>query len=118
MGEAQRRRKQSEADRWRCLDCRTDTRTEYFMIHDELWIQTGIGHHGGKLCIACLEERIGRRLTSDDFLDVPINWIHYDPFDSERSARLTSRLQGLKPYSAYGEMICRFIANGFLEDSP
>jgi len=28
---------------------------------------------GGALCIGCLEERLGRHLTADDFMDVPLN---------------------------------------------
>jgi len=43
------------------------------LVNNYVWSQTGIGTHGGMLCISCLEKRIGRILTSKDFIDIPIN---------------------------------------------
>ena len=70
----------------RCLDCHYDY-DEYYMVHDEVWKQTGLGGDDGQLCIGCLEKRIGRRLGPADFIDAPINQIGLD-----RSLRLESRL--------------------------
>jgi hypothetical protein len=40
------------------------------------------------LCIACLEQRIGRKLNRDDFADCPVN----DDHNWRRSQRLRDRL--------------------------
>lgn len=55
-----------------CLDCRRDTSDEYYMVHDELWIEANPDDEG-MLCVLCLERRLGRRLTSADFTDAPVN---------------------------------------------
>jgi hypothetical protein len=59
-----------------CMDCRVDTERngEYYMLHDELWYSIN-RQFRGKLCLLCVERRLGRDLTSADFLDVPINSI-------------------------------------------
>lgn len=57
------------------------------MVHDELWAVAGAG--AGYLCIACLEARLGRRLTARDFTSAPIN--RPDPWDTDR---LASRKRG------------------------
>jgi hypothetical protein len=59
-----------------CMDCRVDTEKngEYYMLHNELWYS--INHkYRGKLCLLCVERRLGRDITSADFLDAPINSI-------------------------------------------
>lgn len=58
-----------------CVDCSVDTLIagEYYMVHDHVWLQTGLGKRDGMLCITCLEKRIGRQLTSNDFPNLPIN---------------------------------------------
>jgi hypothetical protein len=52
------------------------------MVHEAVWEQAWRGrrksYHGkvpGQeiLCIGCLEDRLGRRLTSADFIDAPCN---------------------------------------------
>jgi hypothetical protein len=63
---------------------------EWYMVTDEVWEAAGRG--GGApsfLCIGCLEDRIGRTLTSADFPDVPLN----EP-DGLHSPRLAARLDG------------------------
>jgi hypothetical protein len=75
----------------RCLDCRTETtfakgNEEYYMIHNELWAQAN-PQINGMLCIGCLEIRLGRTLTSEDFTDASIN----RPYRN-MSKRLASRL--------------------------
>ena len=41
----------------------------------QIWKAAGLEPMGGCLCIGCLEKRIGRKLTSGDFVDnsPPIN---------------------------------------------
>jgi hypothetical protein len=73
-----------------CLDCGGDTSAirEYYMVIDAVWEAAGQiplsrrrqqtaeeqeTRQRAFLCIGCLESRIGRRLTADDFTDVSIN---------------------------------------------
>lgn len=53
---------------WRCLDCRVDMRTvdEYYLLRDELWLSV-VPDRVGHLCIGCVETRLGRQLSPDDF---------------------------------------------------
>ena len=61
-----------EPDR-HCADCGVDTieRGEFYMVVDSVWEHASGGQE--MLCIGCLEQRIGRILTADDFTDVPVN---------------------------------------------
>ena len=53
---------------FRCVDCDKDTQGgEYYMVRDEVWAASGLGPHDGMLCLRCLEQRIRRPLTNDDF---------------------------------------------------
>lgn len=76
-----------------CADCGIDTappigqgrdrkigRWEHYMVHDHIWKEFGVGD--GFLCIGCLEDRLGRKLTPLDFIDLPINKLH--PYDTPR----------------------------------
>lgn len=58
---------------WHCADCQIDTNAiaEYYMVHDWLWDKYGVEHE--MLCIACLEDRLGRELDKYDFTDCPLN---------------------------------------------
>jgi hypothetical protein len=67
------------------------------MVHDAVWNQAWSGRRKswqGKvpgqqiLCIGCLEKRIGRTLTRDDFTDAPAN----DAKKNNMSDRLRDRL--------------------------
>ena len=40
---------------------------EIYEVYDDIWKQTGLEPYNGCLCIGCLESRIGRELTPDDF---------------------------------------------------
>ena len=68
--------------------CRHKGRHEYYSVNDEIWKVAGMD--SGFLCIGCLERRIGRSLTPDDFKDCPIN----DPDEPWHTPRLASRLAG------------------------
>jgi hypothetical protein len=54
---------------FRCVDCGKDTGEsgEYYSVRDDVWAASGLAPHGGMLCLACLEGRIGRLLTGEDF---------------------------------------------------
>jgi predicted RNase H-like nuclease len=51
-----------------CSDCGYDTWDETYRVGDPLW--TAAGGVASRLCIGCLELRLGRALTPDDFVDV------------------------------------------------
>jgi hypothetical protein len=54
--------------RFRCVDCGKDTSGgEYYMVRDDVWAASGLAPNGGMLCLACLERRIKRPLTGEDF---------------------------------------------------
>ena len=73
-----------------CLDCNacTNCNGEYYMVHDEVWKLANPADRG-MLCIGCLEQRLGRLLTKDDFTDAPVNsmWLEWG------STRLKNRLR-------------------------
>lgn len=59
-----------------CFDCGIDVMKSghWYIVHDHVWAVTGVGK--GFLCIDCLERRLARRLTRDDFTDAPVNdWL-------------------------------------------
>jgi hypothetical protein len=60
-----------------CLDCNRSTLElrEYYMVQFVLWDQVH-PENKGMLCIECLEKRLGRKLTSTDFTECPLNEIN------------------------------------------
>jgi hypothetical protein len=74
---------------WDCAAC-TNCSYEYYMVDDELWSSATEDFGGdGMLCIGCLENRLGGRLTKDDFTDCPLNTIN----KLAGSTRLKNRLR-------------------------
>ncbi len=77
----------------RCTDCRVDVFGEWYMVHDSVWRAAGMtttrdsGH--GFLCIGCLEDRLGRALTKEDFTSAPVNDVAW----GHKSSRLADRLR-------------------------
>ncbi len=73
-----------------CLDCHVDTGRlhEHYFVHTAIWLAV-VGSLSGMLCVGCLEDRLGRRLSPDDFPAVTIN----DPRFEPKSLRLLSRLK-------------------------
>jgi hypothetical protein len=65
---------------------------DWFMVKDRVWQD---GQRAGKcrfLCVGCLEHRIGRKLTADDFSrSASVN------FTGQKSPKLRRRMRGLKP---------------------
>lgn len=66
---------------WVCSDCGDNTDLEYYMVHDYIWDEFG---EDPFLCIGCLEQRMGRELTSGDFTDCPLNQVDMGWNKSER----------------------------------
>jgi hypothetical protein len=73
-----------------CYDCRE--KAPYYMLLDAIWIQAWpdyklverrrdtVARATGsrpclELCFPCVERRLGRTLTQDDFADAPVNWL-------------------------------------------
>lgn len=76
-----------------CVDCTACTLCvyEYYMVTDQVWKLTGLRGYDGMLCIGCLEQRLGRLLTREDFTDVPINQVA--DMTGDASARFLNRLR-------------------------
>lgn len=73
------------------MDCNVDTGKigEHYFVHTELWLKVTKSIQG-MLCIGCLEKRLGRELTKEDFVDCYIN----NPKNGGMSFRLINRLNG------------------------
>jgi hypothetical protein len=50
-----------------------NAQSEIYHVYSWVWERAGMEPWGGCLCIGCLEARIGRPLTPDDFPDHPFN---------------------------------------------
>lgn len=65
------------------------------MVHDEVWAAAGLGK--GRLCVGCIETRLGRPLTRADFnpkVAVNATWHFLDgTIRPERTERLRQRLE-------------------------
>lgn len=74
----------------KCLDCGVSTNKigEHYMLTDKTWYQAHSSERG-MLCIGCLEARLGRKLTRNDFNDSHVNRPQPGKFFS---ARLANRL--------------------------
>ena len=57
----------------KCCDCEEEP--EYYMLTKETWREAGFKTSKGIICITCIETRIKRKLTREDFADVPLNKI-------------------------------------------
>lgn len=58
------------------------------MVHDRVWVAAGmeidtLERKSGKLCIGCLEKRLGRTLYRRDFTKVEVNALT-DPYHTPR----------------------------------
>jgi len=67
-------RRSTKKSHWLCADCGKDTFIEskdYYMVTTELWEKYGVGEK--MLCIGCMEDRLGHKLTKEDITDCPVN---------------------------------------------
>lgn len=55
-----------------CIDC-GEKDIEYYMVTDKVWKKAGFETSKGIICIDCIEKRLSRKLTKDDFKNVPLN---------------------------------------------
>lgn len=60
---------------------------DYYIVTDELWNRHGARHHY-HICIGCLEDRAGRRLTPDDFPDCGVNRGELVPLSERHKDRM------------------------------
>ena len=79
--------------RFLCLDCNENILSigEYYALRDEVLLQANPTRQG-KLCIGCLEARLGRCLTPVDFKGTPLT--HHLLNGTALSLRLMSRIGG------------------------
>lgn len=75
-----------------CGDCGVNTAPknepcEFYMVTHAVWREAQGDKATHFLCIGCLEERLGRLLTSDDFSEVPLNYMN----NHRNSERLNDR---------------------------
>jgi hypothetical protein len=62
-----------------CADCGEDTfgtdDGDWYMVRDEVWTAAGMPAESGAMYLhrRCLENRLGRRLTREDYTGAPIN---------------------------------------------
>jgi hypothetical protein len=74
-----RRSRTAKPDDWQrrfaCIDCTLNTLSggECFTLHDAVWLKAN-PHGKGRLCIGCVEARLGRLLTPEDFQGTPLDW--------------------------------------------
>lgn len=59
------------------------------MVTDEVWLE-GNPKGRGMLCIGCLELRLNRLLTKDDFTDCPLNSMNEIAGSTRIRTRLTN----------------------------
>lgn len=84
-----------------CTDCGTETlpccpccTAETYMVFPQVWAAAGMATNGGRLCVGCIEARLGRMLTPADFdFSIPMNrdWGRGKCWEY-RSERLLSRM--------------------------
>jgi hypothetical protein len=118
-----------------CCDCGMDTmpcpskpRTlEQFIVKDEVWSAAGMtpgkidarNHElvgGGFLCVGCIEVRLGRRLTIDDFKEITVPLL-FEPWCTERlRSRALYRTQAEEDAARLAEppkWVAEFALDGF-----
>lgn len=72
----------------RCKDCglKSNETCEFYFLHNDIWFSIALQNED--LCIGCVEDRLGRTLTKDDFTSCYIN----SPMWGVKSSRLLNRL--------------------------
>lgn len=51
-----------------CLECKLPLYYEY-VVHKEVWETAELDYHDGVIHLPCLEKRLGRALTLEDFIE-------------------------------------------------
>lgn len=76
-----------------CVDCGENVSDldEYaYMVSDAVWAAAGLEPNDGKLCIGCIEQRLGRTLVASDFRPNTFPDVGWNALP--KSARLRARL--------------------------
>lgn len=78
--------------RFLCRDCGICTHeiNEYYMVLNEVWLESGLKKYDGMLCIGCLEARLGRKLEHKDFISCRIN-VEYEKMSPRLLDRVTRK---------------------------
>lgn len=73
MSDMEKVKEEDKFKEFDCRDCGTNTLSinEYYMVQFDLWNSVMVHIDSGTLCLGCLETRLGRTLTSEDFIDAP-----------------------------------------------
>ena len=79
--------------KWLCVDCGYDTKLEHYFVTPHVWFTLADMPETGMLCVGCLESRIGRQLTTQDFTSAHIN----NPKTNAMTTRLRSRITAGQP---------------------
>jgi hypothetical protein len=83
----------------------SDWHGDWFMVKDCVWRASQRKGPCRFLCVKCLENRIGRKLTAADFKrSAKVNFV------GKKSLRLRYRMQGLKPAKRLQETTFNFEA--------
>jgi hypothetical protein len=77
--------------KWLCVDCGNCTKLEHYFVKDSVWQGLASMPEAGMLHVLCLEGRIGRRLTPEDFTNAHIN----NPKTNTMTDILRSRILGV-----------------------
>jgi len=76
--------------KWLCVDCSRNTKFEHYFVNNVVWFDLAGMPEDGMLCVRCIEQRIGRRLSKNDFTDAHIN----NPKTNSMTDLLRSRILG------------------------
>lgn len=69
-----KKRKHPYSNEWYCRECGKDcfrNPIDYYMLKDDIWFKIN-GKFKGMLCMECLENRLGHKLTSEEILRCPL----------------------------------------------
>lgn len=96
---------------WDCADCGKSTLNDYYMVKNPVWRAAGMPNAGmensGMLHRPCLEIRLGRKLTLNDFPPYPVNKKIYEQYGAgELHVTELERLKAIG-FEAYEEEVER-----------
>jgi hypothetical protein len=62
---------------WDCMQCGKSTKNDidYYMLTDKTWLQAAPSKRG-KLCLDCVQKKLGRSIVKEDVIDCPLNRSH------------------------------------------
>ena len=104
---------QSEKERFTCEDCGNPDYNMY-MVDDNVWRE--YGNDTNTLCMSCLQDRMGRELTKDDFLqhsNAPVN--QHNPEVQDIVGRSINESELKKPFRRYEKLINALVYDVFDE---